>query len=107
HSGHALRLTVAEAEPIDSIYRSVNTYPHLVATSLPGNPEADSDAELTERARRLLDDVHADELRTTRETFGLRASQRRASTDIADVARAATYGLVDTVLVDMDAVVRG
>ncbi len=52
-------LILAAAEPIDSIYRSVSTYPQLLPTSLAGNP------------------------------------------------RAATYGLVDTVLVDIDEVVPG
>src|SRR5215471_180988 len=40
-------LILAGAEPLDSIYRSVNSYPHLVAASLPGNPETSSVAELT------------------------------------------------------------
>ncbi len=106
-NGLDLPLILAAAEPIDSIYRSVNSYPHLLATSLPGNPEAVSEGELAERARRLLDDLYAAELRTTQETYALRASQRRASSDIADVARAATYGLVDTVLVDIDESVPG
>src|SRR5262249_52042611 len=106
-NGLDVPLILAAAEPIDSIYRSVNTYPHLLAASLQGNPEASSDAELTESARRLLDDLYAAELRGIQETYALRASQRRASADIADVARAATYGLVDTVLVDIDEVVPG
>jgi hypothetical protein len=106
-TGLDLPLILAAAEPIDSIYRSVNTYPHLVPTSLPGNPDTSSDAELTERARGVLDDLYAAELRGIKETYALRASQRRASGDIADVARAATYGLVDTVLVDIDEVVPG
>jgi hypothetical protein len=92
---------------MESIYRSVNSYPNLLAATLPGNPEASSDAQLTESARRVLDDLYASELRTIQETYALRASQRRASADIADVARAATYGLVDTVLVDIDEVVPG
>jgi hypothetical protein len=46
-------------------------------------------------------------LKAIQDTYALRASQRRASADIADVARAATYGLVDTVLVDIDEVVPG
>src|SRR5262245_11913718 len=96
-NGLDVPLILAAAEPIDSIYRSVNTYPHLLATSLSGNPEATSDAELTERARRLLDDLYAAELRTVHETYARLGSQRRASADIADVARAATFGLVDTV----------
>src|SRR5262245_37384440 len=106
-SGLDVPLILAATEPIDSIYRSVNTYPHLLVTSLPGNPETSSDAELTEGARRLLDDLYASELRTIHETYGLMASQRRASADIADVARAATFGLVDTVLVDVDEAVPG
>jgi hypothetical protein len=106
-TGLDLPLILAAAEPIESIYRSVNSYPGLLATSLPGNPDATSDAELTEAARRLLDDLYAAELNTIQDTYALRASQRRASTDVADVARAATYGLVDTVLVDIDEVVPG
>jgi hypothetical protein len=106
-NGLDLPLILAAAEPIDSIYRSVNTYPHLLASSLPGNPDTSSDAELTAGARGMLDDLYAAELRSIRETYALRASQRRASADIADVARAATYGLVDTVLVDIDEVVPG
>jgi hypothetical protein len=106
-NGLDLPLILAAAEPMDSIYRSVSSYPHLLAATLPGNPDASSDAELTESARRLLDDVYADELHAIQKSYALRASQRRASADIADVARAATYGLVDTVLVDIDEVVPG
>ena len=105
--GVELPLILAAVEPMDSIYRSVNSYPHLLPTSVSGNPEAVSDGDLAESARRLLDDLYAAELRATRETYALRTSQRRASADIADVARAATYGLVDTVLVDIDEVVPG
>jgi release factor family 11 len=100
-------LILAAVEPMDAIFRSVNSYPHLVAESLPGNADTASDAELVERARRLLDDIYAAELDSVKETYALRASQRRASADIADVARAATYGLVETVLVDIDEVVPG
>jgi hypothetical protein len=106
-NGLELPLILAAAEPMDSIYRSVNSYPQLLPASLPGNADERSDAELTERARRLLDEVYAKELDAIRETYALRASQRRAATDVADVARAATYGLVDTVLVDIDASVAG
>ena len=98
---------LAAAEPMDAIFRSVNSYPHLVADGLPGNPDTTSDAELVARARRLLDDIYAAELDSVKETYALRASQRRTSADIADVARAATHGLVETVLVDIDEVVPG
>jgi hypothetical protein len=100
-------LILAATEPLDSIYRSVSTYPHLLATSIPGNPDSSSDAELAESARRVLDDLYAAELRAIHDTYGQRLAQRRASADIADVAHAATYGLVDTVLVDIDESVPG
>jgi len=106
-SGLDVPLILAAVEPLDSIYRSVNTYPHLLPTSVPGNPDATSDAELAESARQVLDDLYATELRTIQDTYAQRLAQRRASADIADIARAATYGLVDTVLVDIDESVPG
>jgi Bacterial archaeo-eukaryotic release factor family 11 len=106
-NGLDLPLILAATEPIDSIYRAVNSYPHLVPASLPGSPDTTSDGQLAGSARGVLDDLYADELRGIRETYELRASQRRASGDVADVARAATYGLVDTVLVDIDETLPG
>jgi hypothetical protein len=106
-NGLDLPLILAAAEPMDAIYRSVNSYPQLLPTSIPGNPDTTADAQLVEGARRVLDELYADELRKIQATFAARASERRASGDIADVARAATYGLVDTVLVDIDETVPG
>lgn len=106
-SGLDVPLIIAATEPMDSIYRSVNTYPHLLARSIPGNPDSSSDADLATGARRVLDDLYATELRTIQETYAQRLAQRRASADIADIGRAATYGLVDTVLVDIDQSVPG
>ena len=106
-SGLDVPLILAAVEPMDSIYRSVNTYPHLLAAGLAGNPDTDPAAELAERARRLLDEVYAADLQAIHDDYALRRTQRRASGDVADVARAATYGLVDTVLVDIDEVVPG
>ena len=106
-NGLDLPLILAAAEPMDAAYRSVNSYPHLLATGIPGNPETTSGADLAQRARELLDELYATELRELHETYAVRASQRRAASDVADVARAATYGLVDTVLVDIDGSVPG
>jgi hypothetical protein len=106
-SGLDVPLILAATEPLDSIYRSVNTYPHLLATTIPGNPDSSSDADLAVSARQVLDDLYATELRTIQATYGQRLAQRRASADIADIGRAATYGLVDTVLVDIDQSVPG
>ena len=105
--GLELPLILAATEPLESIYRSVSSYPHLVEPGIRGNPDAMSDAELAEAARTVLDEVYAAELAAIRDRFELRASDERASTDIATVGRAATYGAVDTVLVDIDVKVPG
>ena len=85
-----------------------NTYPHLAPTTIGGNPEATSDTDLVASARVVLDEVYAAELeRDPRSLSGNGPRSRAPSGDIVDVARAATFGAVDTVFVDIDEVVHG
>lgn len=113
---HALRgvltgleqpLILAATEPLESIYRSVNSYPHLAETGIQRSPEGTTDEELASAARTVLDELNARRLSELRERFEQRFDQDRASTDVAAVARAATYGSVDTVIVDIDQKVPG
>jgi Bacterial archaeo-eukaryotic release factor family 11 len=106
-TGLDLPLILAAAAPMDAIFRSVNSYPHLTERGIGGNPEERSDAELAAAARAVLDDLYAQEATALRERFEAHAAQGRASTDVATVARAATYGAVDTLLVDIDQKVPG
>ena len=106
-TGQDLPLILAATDPLDAIYRSVNAYPHLVPEGIVGNPEGRSDGELADAARPILDAAHARTLADLRERFELRASQGRTSLDVVDVARAATFGAVDLVYIDMDEVIPG
>jgi Bacterial archaeo-eukaryotic release factor family 11 len=106
-TGLELPLILATTEPLESIYRSVNSYPHLVGRGIQGSPEGATEQELATAARTVLDDLYARELSELRDRFELRFDQDRASTDVATVARAATYGSVDTVFVDIDRKVPG
>lgn len=106
-SGLDVPLVLAGVEPMVSIYRSVNSYPHLAEAVIEGNPETTSDAELAQAVRAILDDIYAGQLSGIRELIEEQGSQGKGVTDLADVARAATIGAVDTLLVDMDAVVNG
>ena len=106
-AGRQLPLILAATEPLDSIYRSLNSYPALAATGIRGNPEAVSDDELAAAARSVLDELYAGELAAAREAFAARFHEDRASSDVATVARAATAGAVDTLLVDIDEKVPG
>jgi hypothetical protein len=106
-TGMELPLILAATEPLESIYRSLNSYPHLVEEGLRGSPEGLSDDELVAAARGVLDEVHARELSAVHELFRVRFEQDRASTDITTIARAATYGAVDTLIADIDEKVPG
>jgi hypothetical protein len=85
-----------------SIFRSVCTYPHLAQPVIDGNPDAKTDAELADASRLVLDELYAAELRELRARYEERAPQGRASDDLAAIARAATFGAVDTAFVDID-----
>jgi Bacterial archaeo-eukaryotic release factor family 11 len=100
-------LILAAAEPLDSIYRFVSTYPRLAASSITGNPETRSDIELAAAARAVLDELNAAALSEVHELHRRRESESRAAADLAVIARAATFGVVDTVVVDIDASVPG
>jgi hypothetical protein len=106
-SGLDVPLILAATEPLDSIYRSVNSYPRLAPSSIGGNPERTPDAELAVSAREVLDDLYARELRETQDLFERRRSEGRGLVDLGDVARAATFGAVDTLLIDIDEVIHG
>lgn len=105
--GLGVPLILAATEPLDAIYRSVNSYPLLADQGIEGNPEQISDADLATQARTVLDGIYAAELAELRETFEARADQGRGAVDLGDIARAATYGAVATLMADMDDVVSG
>lgn len=105
-AGQGVPLILAAVEPLGAIFRSLCSYPHLApATISPGG--AGADTELIERARRVLDEVHAQQLREARELFEQRTSHGRTVTDLADVARFATAGAVGTLFADIDATISG
>ncbi|WP_067701117.1 baeRF11 domain-containing protein [Nocardia jejuensis] len=106
-SGRDVPLILAATEPIDSLFRAENSYHALLAESIPGNPEHTSDDELSARSREVLDRHYADELATLATLFEDRRSQGRGLVDLSDIARAATFGMVDTLLVDIDSSVPG
>jgi release factor family 11 len=106
-NGMQVPLVLAAAEPMASIYRSVNSYPHLADTVIAGNPEAATDAELAVRGREVLDELYATELAGVRDRYAVRANGGRGTSDVAEIARAATFGLVDVLMLDIDVAMTG
>lgn len=106
-TGSDLPLILAASQPMAALFRSVSTYPYLVDERQHGSPETRSDADLAATARTILDEVYADDLAELAQRFDERRSQGRTAVDLSDIARLATFGAVDTVLVDIDRAVPG
>lgn len=105
--GRGTPLILAATQPLAGIYRSVASTGELVEAGIDGSPAQMTPAQLAEAARPILDDLHAAELDTVRALFDARRGEGRATADLAMTARAATLGAVDTLLVDIDAVIPG
>lgn len=100
-------LVIASTEPMASIFRAACTYPELSEETLSGNPDSTPDADLAQQAREVLDRTYDRQLDAKLALFEERRAQSRAVSDLTEVARAAARGMVDTVFVDIDAVVPG
>lgn len=101
-SGSELPLILAAVQPLDSIYRSINGYPCLLDQSIGGNSDETTDADLAEASRAILDRVHEEEIKSLHELFAQRSNEGRTTTDVAHAARAATFGAISTLIVDID-----
>lgn len=106
-TGSERPLIVAAAEPLASIFRATSSYPLVAGEVIAGSADHRPDHELSAAARGILDGLHAAELARLAALYADRAGEGRATTDIAAAARAATFGAIDTLIVDMDQVVPG
>ena len=106
-SGRETPLILAATGRLASVFRAVNSYPHLLPEGIGDSPDRIADADLAQAARPVLDAAYARELDDLKALFESRAGDGRATTDISDAARAATFGAIDTLLVDIDSVVPG
>jgi hypothetical protein len=106
-TGSDVPLILASTEPLSSIFRSVNTYVHLVAPGIEGSPDRMTDADLSDQARAVLDTIYRAEIASWVDHFADAEQKGRATTDLAHAARAATFGAIESLLVDIDRIVVG
>ncbi|ACK50138.1 conserved hypothetical protein [Methylocella silvestris BL2] len=106
-AGHERPLIIAAAEPLASIFRGVCSYPHLAEEIIAGSAGHTSEHELADAARAILDKIYAGEIAALADLYAARGAQGRATGDVAQAARAATFGAIDTLIVDMDVVLPG
>jgi hypothetical protein len=105
--GSETPLILAATGRLASVFRAVNSYPNLLPEDIRTSPDRVSDAELAGAARGILDAAYMREIDEWKALYDKRAGDRRATTDISDAARAATFGAIEALLVDIDAVVPG
>jgi hypothetical protein len=105
-AGRNTALVLAAAEPLASMFRSVNTYPGLVDELIEGNPDQTTDVELEDAAIPILDRLNSRDLAAVIARYD-ELKPRLATTDVSYAAHAATAGAIDQLLVDLDAVVPG
>jgi Bacterial archaeo-eukaryotic release factor family 11 len=105
--GHTTPLILAATQPLEAIYRNINCCPALLGEGIAGSPDRLSDAELAEAARPVLDKHYKDQIRAAKAQFAARLGDRRATTDLNEIARAATNGAIQLLMVDIDRVMPG
>ncbi|MEO6505592.1 MAG: hypothetical protein ABIW36_13460 [Terrimesophilobacter sp.] len=103
----ALPMILAGSRDLEPAYRVVNTYPGLLEKGIDTHPDSASNDELDARARAILDEHYADQLVDWRETFGARRSNGLATSQLSEVAKAATASAVDELLFDMNSTLEG
>lgn len=99
-------VVLAATKPIAALMLAQSSLPLLTQT-IETSPDNLTDAELADAARPILDAHHAEMIEEFRERFDRSTGQHKATSDISDAARAATFGGIDTLLIDVDAVIPG
>jgi hypothetical protein len=105
-AGRATPLVLAGAEPIASVFRSVNSHPQLVDEAVLEDATHMTDRQIADLALPILNRLYTRELKDLIARFD-ELKPRRATTDVSYAAHAATAGAVDSLLVDLDAVIPG
>jgi len=106
-AGRETPLILAATEPLGPIFRSVNSYPALSAEGVSASPDRMSESALASATRTILDGLYAAQIETATALFHERVGHHRSTSDLQAVARAATFGAVELLLVDIDEVVPG
>jgi len=92
-------LILAGVEYLHSIYRAVNTYPHLLETGITGNIEKMSPGQLLEKSREVADSHFKKKRDDEFSRYNDLSGTDLASGDIKKIVPAADEGRIDTLFV--------
>jgi hypothetical protein len=91
-------LVLAAVDYLMPIYRTANTYAHLVSEGVPGNPDDLTPAELRERAWRVVEPVFGMAVEKALDRYARTVGEGKASNDLATVIRAAAQGRTELLI---------
>jgi hypothetical protein len=106
-NGSTASLVFAGVDYLFPIYQQANTYPHLVQSSIEGNPELLSPEELHQQAWQLLEPGLREKRAAEIERFHSSAPHDLASNNLEELVPWADKGRVETVFIDKNATVWG
>lgn len=95
-------LALAGVDYLLPIYEEVNTYPHLLPQGITGSPEGRPQHELHQMAWQTVRPHYEAAQAEAKAQYEQLAGTERASSTLADIVRAAHYGRVATLFVDID-----
>ena len=108
HIGESnLPMILTASRDLEPAYRIVNTYQGLLEVGIDAHPSSLTTDDLNVRARTILDEHYAHELADWRELFGTQRSNGLATSQLSEVARAATASGVAELLFDMESTLEG
>jgi hypothetical protein len=93
-------LIFAGVDYLFPIYQEANTYPHLVAKPVAGNPELWSADELRERVWPIVESLVREDREVELAKYGNRISQNRTSDRLEEILLAAYAGAVEILFLD-------
>ena len=92
-------LVIAAVDYLMPIYREINSYPHLMADTIHGNPELLSAEELRRAAWPIVEPEFSNAQAEALAKFRRFEETARASTDLSEIVRAAHQGRIESLFV--------
>jgi len=92
-------MVLAGVDYMCTIYREINSYPHLVETGIHGNPDDSSAQELGEKAWDIVELRFAENEQQAVKRYHTLAGTGLTSSDLHEILTAARFGRIDTLIV--------
>lgn len=101
-AGQDAPLLLAAVDYLRPIYQNANTYSHLLADGISGNPDHWNVQELHERAWQTAEPHFKEAMKTVIDQYREVKDTEISSQSVDEIVPAAAYGRVDTLLISMD-----